>query len=66
MAENTKKFAKQVFKEAHEGRMHRALGVDEDKTIPEHLWQEALSGKRGRKVQLMAQGARNASGGRAG
>jgi hypothetical protein len=63
MADDDKpKFAKDVFKKSHKGRMHRALGVPEDQTIPEDKWQEALKGKHGPRVQKMAQGARNASG----
>ena len=61
MAEKAK-FAREVFKKSHEGRMHRALGVPEDKPIPKDKWQEALAGKHGPAVQKMAQGARNASG----
>jgi len=61
MAEQ-KKFAREVFKTSHKGRMHRALGVAEDKPIPADKWQEALAGKHGPLVQHMAQGARNASG----
>lgn len=61
MAES-KKFAREVFKQSHKGRMHRALGVAEDQPIPKDKWAEALAGKHGRDVQLMAQGARNASG----
>lgn len=57
-----KKFAREVFKKSHKGRMHRALGVPEDKPIPEEKWREALAGKHGLEVQHMAQGARNASG----
>jgi hypothetical protein len=65
MAEDDKpaKFAKEVFKKSHKGRMHRALGVPEDETIPATKWQEALAGKHGAEVQRMAQGARNAGGG---
>ena len=52
-------WAKEAFKASHKGRLHRALGVDENETIPDDLMQEALSGKRGAKVQQMAQAAHN-------
>jgi hypothetical protein len=61
MAEQ-KKFAAEVFKKAHKGRLHRALGVPEDQTIPHEKMQAALAGKHGERVRAMAQGARNASG----
>lgn len=57
--EKATKWAKDAFKKSHKGRLHRALGVDEKETIPGHLMQEALSGKRGPKVQKMAQAAHN-------
>ena len=65
MAEEDEKspnFAKDVFKKSHKGRMHRAVGVPEDQPIPDEIWDEALAGKRGARVQKMAQGARNAAG----
>lgn len=58
MAEE-KKWAKDAFKESHKGRLHRALGVPEDETIPEEKMQAALAGKHGSHVQHMAQAAHN-------
>ena len=52
-------WAKQAFKKSHKGRLHRALGVDEDQTIPQEKMAEALAGKHGPKVQQMAQAAHN-------
>ncbi len=54
-----KKWAADAFKESHKGRLHRALGVDPDKTIPEDKMRAALAGHHGRAVQRMAQAAHN-------
>ncbi len=51
--------AADAFKESHKGRLHRALGVDPDKTIPEDKMRAALAGHHGRAVQQMAQAAHN-------
>lgn len=60
MAEDKpKNWAKDAFKKSHKGRLHRALGVDENETIPADLMQSALSGRRGSKVQKMALAAHN-------
>ena len=53
------KWAKEAFKESHKGRLHRALNVPEDQTIPEDKMRAALAGHKGRKVQQMAQAAHN-------
>jgi hypothetical protein len=53
------KWAKEAFKKSHKGRLHRALGVDENETIPEAKMQAALRGDHGAKVQHMAQAAHN-------
>lgn len=58
MAEK-KNWAKDAFKESHKGRLHRALGVPEDQTIPEDKMRAALGGHHGRGVQKMAQAAHN-------
>jgi len=52
-------WAKDAFKKAHSGRLHRALGVPEDETIPEEKMRAALAGKHGDKVREMAQAAHN-------
>ena len=52
-------WAKDAFKEAHRGRLHRRLGVPENENIPDDLMHEALSGKHGPEVQEMAQAAHN-------
>lgn len=54
-----KKWAADAFKESHKGRLHRALGVPEDQTIPEEKLRAALAGHHGRAVQRMAQAAHN-------
>ena len=53
------KWAKDAFKKSHKGRLHRALGVPEDQTIPEDKMRAALAGHHGRKVQEMALAAHN-------
>jgi hypothetical protein len=53
------RWARQAFKKSHAGRLHRALGVPEDQNIPEEKMREALAGKHGRDVQMMAQAAHN-------
>ena len=50
-----------AFKKAHKGRLHRALGVDESKTIPEDKMRAAIHGHKGLAVQRMAQAAHNAN-----
>lgn len=55
------KWMADAFKESHKGRLHRALGVDESKTIPEEKMRASLAGHHGRKVQEMAQAAHNAN-----
>jgi hypothetical protein len=57
--EKPKDWAKQAFKKAHKGRLHRALGVNENDTIPADLMQSALSGRRGPEVKKMALAAHN-------
>ena len=52
-------WAKSAFKKSHKGRLHRALGVDENETIPEEKMRAALAGKHGPRVQHMAQAAHN-------
>ncbi|HVW78520.1 MAG TPA: hypothetical protein VHB45_12970 [Alloacidobacterium sp.] len=63
MASKAKKvvdhWAKKAFKKSHKGRLHRALGVDEDKPIPKSKLNAALAGKYGSKVREMAQAAHN-------
>lgn len=63
MASKAKKavdhWAKQAFKKSHKGRLHRALGVPEGKSIPASKMREALAGKHGSKVREMAQAAHN-------
>jgi hypothetical protein len=59
MASDEKEWAKDAFKESHKGRLHRALGVPEDQTIPDSKMREALSGKKGARVQRMAQAVHN-------
>jgi hypothetical protein len=54
-----KKWAADAFKESHKGRLHRALGVDEDKPILDDKMKAALAGHHGMKVQQMAQAAHN-------
>lgn len=53
------KWAKDAFVKEHKGRLHRALGVPEDETIPSDKMQAALAGKHGDKVRQMAQAAHN-------
>lgn len=52
-------WAAEAFKKSHKGRLHRALGVDENKTIPQDKMQAALRGDHGPSVQHMAQAAHN-------
>lgn len=59
MAEKNEKWAKEAFKKSHKGRLHRALGVPEDETIPEDKMRSALAGHHGPKVREMAQAAHN-------
>ena len=54
-----KKWAADAFKKSHEGRLHRALGVPEDETIPEEKLRAALAGHHGLDVQRMAQADHN-------
>ena len=51
----------QAFKKSHKGRLHRALGVNENETIPEDKMRAAIAGHHGSKVQQMAQAAHNAN-----
>ena len=59
MPEKKKDWAADAFKESHKGRLHRALNVPEDETIPEPKLRAALAGHHGRAVQQMAQAAHN-------
>ncbi len=52
-------WAREAFKKSHKGRLHRALGVDENETIPEDKMRAALRGDHGTKVREMAQAAHN-------
>lgn len=54
-----KDWALEAFKKSHKGRLHRALGVPEDETIPEDKMRAALEGKHGEAVRKMAQAAHN-------
>ncbi len=59
MTEQTKDWARDAFKKAHKGRLHRALGVPVDQMIPADKMRAALDGKHGPEVQKMAQAAHN-------
>ncbi len=61
MAEQSKDWARNAFKMAHKGRLHRALKVPEDQTIPADKMRAALDGKHGPEVQKMAQAVHNIS-----
>lgn len=52
-------WAKEAFKKSHKGRLHRALGVDPNKPIPDDKMRAALAGHHGEKVREMAQAAHN-------
>lgn len=54
-----KKWAREAFKESHKGRLHRALNVPEDQTIPDDKMRAALAGHHGPDVRKMAQAAHN-------
>lgn len=53
------RWAKKAFKKSHKGRLHRALDVPLGQKIPADKMRAALAGKHGRKVQEMAQAAKN-------
>ena len=59
MAEQNKDWAREAFKKAHKGRLHRALKVPEGQKIPADKMRAALDGKHGPEVQKMAQAAHN-------
>ena len=58
-AQGDGQWAREAFKKSHKGRLHRALGVDENDTIPEDKMRAALAGKHGPQVQHMAQASHN-------
>lgn len=59
VADDKEKWASDAFKKSHKGRLHRRLGVDENKPIPADKLKEALAGKHGPEVQHMAQADHN-------
>ena len=61
MASDKEKWMADAFKKSHKGRLHRALNVPEDQTIPQDKMSAALAGHKGLKVQQMAQAAHNAN-----
>ena len=52
------KWAPRAFNPSHKGRLHRALGVPEDKTIPESKLNAAAHSKSSH-LRHMAQAAKN-------